>query len=180
VSGAVQSLELLLDDGTSAAVREQWDRLAAAGLPSQARHAGDSNAPHVTVAVRTGALPGDLDAEIARAAGPLPLALVVGGLLVFARRRCVLARAVVPSAELLGLHAGVHDVLEARVATTGPSAAFLDPGAWTPHVTLARGLSADQVGVAVGLLSPVADLAANAVALRRWDAGARRTWVVAG
>jgi len=174
----VQSVELLLCAAASAAVREQWDRLAAAGLPSQARHTGQSNAPHVTLAVRT-SVPDDLDAPLARAAGELPLPVVVGGLLVFARRRCVLARAVVPSAALLALHARVHEVLEAQVPTTGPSAAFLTPDAWTPHVTLARNLTADQVGAAVGVLAPVADLPASAVALRRWDAAARRTWVVA-
>ena len=148
-------------------------------MPSQARHTGDSNAPHVTVAVRT-AVPEELDVEIAHRAGPLPLPVVLGGLVVFARRRCVLARAVVPSAGPLALHSGVHEVLEAAVATTGPSAAYLDPGSWTPHVTLARNLTPEQVGAAVRLLGPVADLPGSAVALRRWDAAARRTWVVHG
>ena len=48
----VQSVELLLDPDADALIRNQWAQLAAAGLPSQALHTGDSNAPHVTLAAR--------------------------------------------------------------------------------------------------------------------------------
>jgi len=37
-----QSVELLLDEASDSLVRDQWARLAAAGLPSQARHLGAS------------------------------------------------------------------------------------------------------------------------------------------
>lgn len=156
-------------------MRQQWELLAAAGLPSQARHSGESNAPHVTLAVRE-TIPDELDARLA-AATRMPIGLVMGGLLVFARRRCVLARAVVPSSALLDLHARLHAVLDGDPAT-GPSAPHLSPGTWTPHVTLARSLAPDQVGAALALLGPLADLPGEGAAVRRWDARTRRTWVL--
>lgn len=169
---AVQSAELLLDEALDSAVRAQWQWLAAAGLPSQARHTGPTNAPHVTLAVRE-SIPQAYDAALAAAAG-LPLAVRLGGLVVFAHRRCVLARAVVPTEELLALHACVYDALTGA----GPGPDNLAPSRWTPHVTLARGLTSEQVGSAVAVLSRTAEAAGQAVALRRWDGAARRAWTL--
>lgn len=169
---AVQSVELLLDETTDAALRAQWAQLAAAGLPSQARHTGPTNAPHVTLAVRD-RIPPELDVPLMTATA-LPVSIRLGGLLVFARRRCILARVVVPSVPLLDLHAQVHDVLTG----CGPSAAHLDPGWWTPHVTLARNLTEDQLATAVHLLADATDVAGRGVAIRRWDAAVRRAWVL--
>ncbi len=42
---AVQSVELMLGEATDSAVRTQWESLAAAGLPSQARHPGPTTLP---------------------------------------------------------------------------------------------------------------------------------------
>lgn len=173
MTGPVQSVEALLDPATDARVRALWDALATAGLPSQARHAGASNAPHVTLAVRE-EVPGHRDGALGEAVGPLPLPVRLGGLLVFARRRCVLALAVVPSSGLLDAHARVDDAL----AGCGPSAPHLAPGTWTPHVTLARGLSPGQVGTAVAALGALDDLDGAVVAVRRWDARERRAWTL--
>ncbi len=173
MNGPVQSVEALLDPATDARVRSLWDALAAAGLPSQARHTGDSNAPHVTLAVRA-EVPSALDAALGEAVGPLPLAVRLGGLLVFARRRAVLALAVVPSEPLLAAHARLDDAL----AGCGESADHLAPGTWTPHVTLARGLTAEQVGTAVAVLGTLPDLDGTVPAVRRWDARERRTWTL--
>lgn len=171
---AVQSVELLLDVTLDAAVRGQWERLVAVGLPSQARHSGSTNAPHVTLAVRS-SIPDRYDVTLA-AVADLPLELRLGGLLVFAGRRCVLARVVVPDPALLTLHAAVDSAL----GETPGSPANLRPGAWTPHVTLARNLTAEQVGSAVAALAGAPDLLGSAVAVRRWDAEVRRAWTVAG
>ena len=177
MGGPVQSVELLLDRATDDAVRAQWALLVAAGLPSQARHTGESNAPHVTLAVRT-AIPDDLDGPLAAAVRDLP-PLRLGGLLVFVHRRCVLARAVVPSAALLALHARVHEVLDADPAC-GPPVPHLEPGTWTPHVTLARSLPAADLATAVAELGPVPEVVGSGAAVRRWDAGRRRTWLLGG
>lgn len=171
----VQTVELLLDEVTDTAVRSAWRALAEAGLPSQAQHTGQSNAPHVTIAVREG-IPADLDQTLDAAVSPLPVPITLGGLLVFARRRCVLARAVVPSGRLLQLHADVHQAL----AGCGPTTATMLPGSWTPHVTLARGMGAEQVGAALAALGQTTDQDGSVVAVRRWDAAQRRSWLVTG
>ncbi len=132
----------------------------------------------MTLTVRD-AIDDDLDPRIARAAGRLPLPLALGGLLVFARRRCVLALAVVPSADLLALQSRVHDLLPDTSVPGGRGHPHLEPGRWTPHVTLARGLRPEQVGGAVQALGHLDDLVGSAVAVRRWDGGRRLDRVVA-
>ena len=89
-----QSVELVLDEGLDALVRADWDALAAAGLPSQARHRSPSNRPHVTLAARA-AIDEALEPAMALAPGEFPLALRLGALSVFGRDRFVLVRAVV-------------------------------------------------------------------------------------
>lgn len=118
-----------------------------------------------------------MDGPLAAAVGPLPMPVALGGLLVFASRRCVLALAVVPSVALVGTHSRLHTALEGCPALVDDGRPdHLSPGRWTPHVTLAHGLGADQVGMAVALLGRFQEVAGEAVAVRRWDAGERRTW----
>ena len=89
----------------------------------------------------------------------------------------MLARAVVPSAALLALHARVHAVLDGEPAC-GPSVPHLAPGTWTPHVTLARALPAADLSTAVTALGPLPEVVGSGAAVRRWDATRRRTWVL--
>lgn len=167
----VQSVELLLDEASDSAVREQWARLREAGLPSQARHTGASNRPHVTVAARAAIDPGWEPALRAAVAG-LPMPLRLGALACFGRRQFVLVRLVVPDAALLALHAAVADALGADPDGMRNLAA----GEWTPHVTLARRLSAAQVGAALEALGGAGRQQGAAVGCRRWDGAARREW----
>jgi 2'-5' RNA ligase len=170
----VQSVELLLDAATDAAVRAQWSRLAAAELPSQARHPQPSNRPHVTLSVAL-AIPPDVDEELPEALEGLPVPLRLGGLVVFGgSRRRVLARLVVPSGPLLAVHASVH-----RRTSCCPGLVDLTrPGRWTPHVTLARGLDDRMVARALTALGTVPDAAGTAVTARRWDGDAKREWLL--
>jgi 2'-5' RNA ligase superfamily len=179
----VQSVELLLDPVSDAAVRAQWAVLGDAGLPSRQHHTGPTNAPHVTLALAGQTTPA-AEQALAAVAACLPLPVRLGGLLVLGRRRLVVARLVVPSAELVALHAvaahswaglpGVPDLVR--------------PGQWTPHVTLARGLTTDQVAAAVQVLQAddrddrgdLGGLVGEAVTLRRWDPVARKAWAVPG
>ncbi|WP_295789821.1 2'-5' RNA ligase family protein [uncultured Microbacterium sp.] len=163
----VVSLELLLDDQADAAVRAVWQALARAGLPSQAQHKGESNRPHVTMLVRAGL--GPIGGEHLAPLFPLPVTL--GAPLLFGSGRTrVIARSVVPTAALLSLHARVHET-----AGPGGDADHTRPGAWTPHVTLARRVPIDRVGEALAVWSEAGaqDLTAHAVGLRRWDAASR-------
>ncbi len=132
----------------------------------------------MTLAVRR-RIEHDLDPVLARAAGRRPLPVVLGGLLVFARRRSVLALAVVPSSDLLALQQRVHDALvDCEPLNRLGGGDHLAPGRWTPHVTLARGLTAEQVARAVEALGRVDDLEGTFVALRRWDGVEHRAWLV--
>lgn len=163
----VVSLELVFDEESDAAVRAEWDALLAADLPSQARHRGESNRPHVTVLVRSRLEPFDA----AALEGALPLPLVLGAPVLFgAGRHRVLARSVVPSTALLALHARVHEV-----AGPGADVDHTVPGAWTAHVTLARRVPLDRIGEALGVLGDTGarDLEARAVGIRRWDAATK-------
>lgn len=171
----MQSLELLLDPALDAAVRAEWAVLAGAGLPSQQHHTGPTNAPHVTLALAT------TTTEPAEAALPaltthLPLPLRLGGLLVLGSRRLVLARLVVPSTPLLDLHAGTDEAWGSLAGVP----ALVRPGRWTPHVTLARSLSAEQVQAAVTTVQQngAGDLEGQGTVLRRWDPVARRAWTI--
>jgi len=169
--GVVQSVELLLDRARDAAVRARWDRLRGAGLPSQARHTGASNAPHVTLAAREAIDPGAEPGLRATVAG-LPMPLRLGALACFGRGRFVLVRLVVPGAQLLALHAAVAHVL-------GPDPhglRNLAPGEWTPHVTLARRLTGEQVARALGELDGAGEQTGAAVGYRRWDGATRTEW----
>jgi 2'-5' RNA ligase len=178
----VQSVELLLDPRSDDAVRRQWQALADAGLTSPARHTSASNRPHVTLAVSRRPFPDDVESAVAAAVatGSFPVPARLGGLLLFGHGdRYVLARLVVPSAELLAVQARVA----AAVGDASGAVPHTAPGRWTPHVTLARSLRGDAVPAALTALAALpggaADLNATGVAVRRWDGEARREWPVA-
>jgi 2'-5' RNA ligase len=141
-------------------VRAEWDALLDAGLPSAGRHPGASNRPHITLLVRT-ELP-DLDVAELTAAEAFPVTLGSPVLFGVGDRR-VLARAVVPSAALLALHAAVH-----AAAGAGDDVPHTVPGRWSPHVTLARRMRVDDLPRALPLLG--GDVHGMAAGLRRWDA----------
>lgn len=160
-------VELLLDEASDAAVRDEWRRLDGAGLPSQARHRSASNRPHVTLSM-TDAWPGARDLE--RALSPLevlPLGAVLGATIVFGRGPYVLARAVVTTESMLALQRELTGIL-------GPLASpLLAPGRWVPHVTLGRRLSSAQVAEALGVLAAGGDRDVVLDRARHWDSAAR-------
>ena len=165
------SIELLLDSRTDTAIRAAWQALADAGLPSQVHVKSATNRPHITLLAAQRISP-EVD-EVLRGLAPrLPIDCVVGGHVVFGGPRLTLARLIVPSAELLALHAEVFRLALPHV--TGQPFAHCRPGHWTAHASLGRRLTAIEVGAALGLAEEVApDLAAEVVALRRWDSDAR-------
>ena len=175
-----QSVELLLDDEQDAAVRGQWALLAAAGLPSQARHTGATNRPHITLTL-AGAVPAYLEIALKSAlTGRLPIPIRLGGLICFAGRGetgaavQVLARSVVPNLELLELQATCAELFS---DLTGLSP-DLQPGAWSPHVTLAHRLPAHQVSTAILALGRHQELAGTGVEVRRWNSDTQDAWLV--
>ena len=102
----MQSVELLLDPATDAAVRAEWAALSAAGLRSQADHRGETNAPHVSLAVADH-FPAEGEEALVGAVATVPFPVRLGALVVFGSRRLVLARLVVVDRPILDLHAAV-------------------------------------------------------------------------
>jgi len=168
------SLELTFDEASDAAVRREWRALLDAGLPSQAQHKGASNRPHVTMLVRP---------SLEEVAGTgledmLPLDLTLGAPLLFGVGRSrVVARSIVPSVSLLHLHAAVHSRAGAPEGQDHTA-----PGAWTPHVTLARRVPLEGVAEALAVLADTGggEMRVRATRLRRWDADTRTITHIAG
>ena len=167
-----QALELTFDRRADETIRAQWDALRAAGLPSMARHTAPTNRPHITLDAREAVAP-EAEASLGPVALRLPVEVLVGAPLLFhARRRWVLTRHVVMDRALLELHAHA-------LALLGPEPDSLtSPGRWVPHVTLARGVSDEQLPAALKLVSTAQPVRAVALRLRRWDSEAARAWDV--
>ena len=172
------SLEVLLDPAAESAIRAQWQALDDAGLPSQVRVQSPTNRPHVTLIAAQRISP-EVDEVMRGLADRFPVDCVVGAPLVFGGSGHTLARLIVPSAQLLALHAEVYR--RCLPYLTGDPFAHCRPGHWTAHVTLARRLTADQVGATMPVVNVVgADLAADVVGLRRWDSDQRRDHLLVG
>jgi 2'-5' RNA ligase len=174
----VQSVELLLDLHGDVFVRANWAALQREHLPSQGRIAAASNRPHVTVAVfprPDDAIESQLESAASRLARELPLSVVLGGLVIFPGHHPILARLVVPTAALLRLQRIFADV----VGSFGPIQETMRPDGWTPHITLARGLSVDNLGTAVGVIGS-GHAVVGVGGIRRWDGSAKREWLIAG
>src|SRR5215470_4892016 len=118
------SIELLFDRATEAAVRRIWDELAGAGIPSQT----PAGRPHVTLAVAE-SISSDVDELLRPLSGSFPLSALIGAPVLFGRTSAVFARLLVPSSELLALHAEVHRLCGPHLLPA-PMANSL-PGQWT-------------------------------------------------
>lgn len=168
----VQALDLTFDRPTDERVRAEWAALRSAGLPSLARHTGATNRPHLTLDSRD-VVDERAEAGLRVVAARLPLDVRVGTVLLFhAKQRWVLARHVVVDRPLLELHEHARSVLG------DGGSPLTDPGRWVPHVTLARGLTDEQLPGALALLAESQPFPARALRLRRWDQGAARAWDV--
>jgi hypothetical protein len=154
------SVELLFDQDTEAAVRLVWADLAKAGLQSQA----PNSRPHTTLTVAEH-IDAEVDASLAALVNRFPFPCRIGAPLMFGRSKAVLARLLVPSAELMDVHTEVHRLCLPHLHP-GPMANVL-PGQWTPHVTMARRVDPDQVGRALQIVGK--EMAGSVIGLRRWD-----------
>jgi len=163
----VHSIELLLDQETDTAVRNLWADLADAGLHSLSppRHR-----PHVTVAVAAQIAP-EVDDRLRTLSDRLPFDCIVGAPMLFGRSPFVLVRLLVPSAELLETQRQVHDIALPHLLP-GPVDNTL-PDRWTPHVTLARRVDAEQLSRVLDNRALSRELPGRVVGLRRWDGDQR-------
>ncbi len=166
----VHSVELLLDDEADAAVRRVWDELTGAGVRSQASHRSPTNRPHVTMTVTSG-LAAPVDEALVEALDRLPVPCRLGAPTLFGRGPFTLVLLVVPSAELLDLHADVYRICLPHMASGPlPHAA---PGQWSPHVTLARRMDAGHLPAAMAVAAAATPIIGEFVGIRHWDGDAR-------
>ncbi len=145
---------------------------AGGGRPAQPGAARRGVEPAARHLAARRAIDAALEPALADAVSSLPLPVRVGAVACFGRGPYVLVRVVVANRALLDLQVRV-------TAALGPdprTAHHFAPGNWTPHVSLARRLTADQVGRALAALGATPDLDGRAVACRRWDGDARREW----
>jgi 2'-5' RNA ligase len=162
----VHSIELVFDRDTETAIRGIWDALATAGIPSQA----PASRPHVTLAVAE-RIAADVDELLSPVGRQLPLGCSVGAPVLFGRANVVFARLVVPTSELLALHAEVHRLCVPHV-TPAPMPNSL-PGQWTAHVTMARRVGGAQLGRALRIAGRPSQIDGRFAGLRRWDGNKR-------
>jgi 2'-5' RNA ligase len=162
----VHSVELLFDLDTEAVIRRAWDDLRAAGIAAQPPAAR----PHATLCVAQQIDEAVLPA-LAGIGDKFPFPVRLGATLVFGRSAGILARLVVPSAELLALHADVCRI-SAPYLRPGPMP-HTEPDDWTPHVTLARRVPPDRLARALGIAARPAEISATASGLRLWKGNER-------
>jgi hypothetical protein len=141
-----------LDDAAAARIGDLRARAAAAGA------AVPNDRPALTAAA-AGVIPAPARDALADELRVLALPSVwLATLGATAGRPGELVLAAVVDAELLAVHAAVHDALAGRVR--GPVAAYL-PGAWLPHCVLA----VDEPAAAFAALHPVEPVRARIVAV---------------
>ncbi|HEY0812935.1 MAG TPA: 2'-5' RNA ligase family protein [Pseudonocardia sp.] len=147
-----QTVRFTLDPDARAGLNDLRARIAAAGI------AVPSDEPGVTVAAAAAVPPAAraaVDAELRLLAIPSIWLATLGTV---AGRPDELVLAAVVDAELLAVHAAVHDALAGRVRS--PVAAYL-PGTWLPHCVLATARPAE----AFALLHPVDPIRARVTAV---------------
>lgn len=151
----MHTVELLLDADLETGVRELWDRLRDAGLPSLATHPHPTNRPHLTV-LRAASLAGLPPV-------PLPATAELTGMELLGR---ALVRRVTPTAELRRFHAAAWSAL------AGPDT-WPPPGDWTPHVSLALNVGADRREAALEVLGALPVARGHFTAARSYDTRTR-------
>ncbi|MBS9534308.1 2'-5' RNA ligase family protein [Mycobacterium sp. M1] len=161
----VHSIELVFDADTEAAIRRIWAGLAGAGVPSQAPAAR----PHVTLVVAQRIDP--QVEEVLTGVVADPPACTLGPPVLFGKGGTVLARLVVPSADLLAVHAEVYRLsLPHLVPHPLPHTA---PGQWTPHVTCARHVGPAHLARAARITGRPSEIQGRFAGLRRWQGDTR-------
>jgi hypothetical protein len=167
----VHSVEVVFDPVTEDVVRHIWDGLREAGIPSQA----PASRPHATLTVAERIDP-EVDELLRSLADRFPFPCRIGAPLLFGRSQLILTRLVVPTVELLDVHAEVYRLCVPH-QEPGPMANSL-PGQWTCHVTLARRLHGSQLGRALRIAGRPSEIPGQVVGLRRWDGNAKREYPI--
>ena len=142
---------MFLDADAEARIREIWERIAAAGLPSRLLDLGHT--PHVSLGVCARLEPLAFSARLAEFAAcePKPHATFVS-LGTFSNRQGVVFLGLIATPELIDLHARFDALFSASAHELWE---FYRPGRWVPHCTLTTALDPKQVAPALELCAAV-------------------------
>ncbi|MED7953722.1 2'-5' RNA ligase family protein [Streptomyces sp. BE303] len=163
----MQTVELLCDAPFDRAVRTVWQRLADGGVDSLAHNTHPGHRPHLTLASCARMPDGATERLDRLLRDALPLTVRLTGLLSFSARsrRRVLSLPVVPTLDLVLLH---HRVWEALDGAEDPDQHYV-PGRWSPHLSLTRRLTPEDVALAHTLLGRHPDHVGSFDAARSFD-----------
>ena len=135
------TVEMFLDPGSAALVRDVWQRLAAAGVPVAVQAAGAR--PHLTLAacerLRVESFEGFLQGFAATASAP---AVSFASLGIFPTEPAVVFLAPVVTTDLIALHERLHRRLPEFADGLGD---YYLPGRWVPHCTLGERVPGDSL-----------------------------------
>jgi hypothetical protein len=145
------AVELLFDEIADERIRELWERIADAGLPSRMLDLG--SAPHVTLGVCAELDPVAFGATLgAFAARQAKLHATLVSLGTFSNREGAVFLGLIATPELLALHARFDSVF---AASGREPREYYRPGRWVPHCTLTTALDPTQVGAALRVCAEV-------------------------
>ncbi|MCF8570692.1 2'-5' RNA ligase family protein [Gordonia sp. HY002] len=172
-----QSIELLIDEEAQARVRDVWGALDAIGLRTPASVHWSTARPHCTLLAGSAIdESGAAHSGMAAVAQRLPFSVLLGAPVVFSSRSTfTIAASVVPSADLVSVHAAAYRLCSDAVIDLGSHCA---PGSWTPHVTMARRVPASAIAEAVACVGE--PITARVSAIRLWNGETKTETVVTG
>jgi 2'-5' RNA ligase len=145
------AVELFFDDVADARVRDLWERIAAAGLPSRLLDLG--NSPHVSLGVCAELDPLAFAAELSvfAAREPKQHATLVS-LGTFSNRQGVIFFGLIATRELIELHARFDTLFSAAAHEPWE---YYRPGRWVPHCTLTTALDPALIAPALAVCAGV-------------------------
>ena len=148
----MHTVELLPDEALSSGVRDLWDRLLDAGLPSLATHRHPTNRPHLTLLTTPTPV-------VALPPLPLPTPVTLGPVR-------LLGRALVLAADdsVRPLQASVWSAL---------GGGWPAPADWVPHVSLALRVPAALRARAGAVLAGAPAMSGSLIAARSYDTETR-------
>jgi 2'-5' RNA ligase len=145
------AIELCLDENAEARIREIWERIARAGLPSRLLEFGHT--PHVSLGVCAQLDPIAFAARLAEFASREPkLHATFVSLGTFSNRQGVVFLGLITTPELIALHARFDALF--TTAARDPWE-YYRPGRWVPHCTLTTALDPAQVASALAVCAEV-------------------------
>ncbi len=145
------AIELFLDEAAEARIREIWERIAEAGLPSRLLELG--NTPHVSLGVCARLDPVGFARQLSEFASREPkLHATFVSLGTFSNRQGVVFLGVIATRELIDLHARFDALFGAAARDPWE---YYRPGRWVPHCTLTTALDPGQVAAALRLCADV-------------------------